>query len=59
YTYTIPTIHRKLLPDAAVINYVCSFFVFMFLVVSSVVWMFETKDIKRLLEDISKIALRE
>ncbi|MDR0581047.1 MAG: DotU family type IV/VI secretion system protein [Holosporaceae bacterium] len=59
YTYTIPTIHRKLLPDAAIINYVCAFFVFMFTVISSVVWLFETKDMRLLLTDISQIALRE
>jgi type VI secretion system protein ImpK len=59
YTYTIPSIHRKLLPDASIIRYVCAFFVFMFLVISSVVWIFETKDIKRLLFEISAIALRE
>jgi type VI secretion system protein ImpK len=59
YTYTIPTIHRKLLPDAAIINYVCAFFVFMFTVISSVVWLFETKDMRLLLTDMSKIALRE
>ncbi|MDR2646211.1 MAG: DotU family type IV/VI secretion system protein [Holosporaceae bacterium] len=59
YTYTIPTIHRKLLPDASIINYLCAFFVFMFTVISSVVWLFETKDMQLLLADISKIALRE
>jgi type VI secretion system protein ImpK len=59
YTYTIPTIHRKLLPDAAVINYICAFFVFMFLVFSSIVWKFETRDIQLLLNEISRIALRE
>jgi type VI secretion system protein ImpK len=59
YTYTIPTVNRKLLPDGAIINYLCAFFVFMFLVISSVVWMFETRDIQRLLSEISKIALRE
>jgi type VI secretion system protein ImpK len=59
YTYTIPSIHRKLLPDASIINYVCAFFMFMFLVISSIVWIFETKDIKRLLIEISAIALRE
>ena len=59
YTYTIPTIHRKLLPDAAIINYVCAFFVFMFLAISSVVWLFETRDLQLMLADISKIALRE
>ncbi|MDR0555935.1 MAG: DotU family type IV/VI secretion system protein [Holosporaceae bacterium] len=59
YTYTIPTIHRKLLPDASIVSYMCAFFVFMFLVISSVVWIFETRDLKRLLCDISEIALRE
>jgi type VI secretion system protein ImpK len=59
YSYTIPTIHRKFLPDGAIISYVCSFFVFMFLVISSAVWVFETRDIKRLLNEISHIALRE
>ncbi|MDR2781180.1 MAG: DotU family type IV/VI secretion system protein [Holosporaceae bacterium] len=59
YTYTIPTIHRKLLPDTSIINYLCAFFVFMFLVISSVVWTFETRDIQRLLTNISSIALRE
>jgi type VI secretion system protein ImpK len=59
YTYTIPTIHRKLLPDTAIINYICAFFVFMFLTISSVVWVFETRDIRQLLADISNIALQE
>ncbi|MDR1375371.1 MAG: DotU family type IV/VI secretion system protein [Holosporaceae bacterium] len=59
YTHTIPTIHRKLLPDASIINYISAFFIFMFLVISSVVWIFETKDIRRLLTEISTIALRE
>ncbi|MDR1982981.1 MAG: DotU family type IV/VI secretion system protein [Holosporaceae bacterium] len=59
YTYTIPTIHRKLLPDTAIINYICAFFIFMFLVIGSVVWIFETRDIRQLLADISNIALQE
>jgi type VI secretion system protein ImpK len=59
YARTIPTIHRKLLPDGAIIGYVCAFFIFMFLVLSSVVWLFETRDIQRLLSEISRIALRE
>ena len=59
YTYTIPTIHRKTLPEASIINYMCAFFVFMFLSISSIVWMYETKDISRLLTEISSIALRE
>ncbi|MDR2765909.1 MAG: DotU family type IV/VI secretion system protein [Holosporaceae bacterium] len=59
YGYTIPTIHRKLLPDNSIVNYVCWFFIFMFLTVSSVVWVFETKDLRRLLAEISNIATRE
>lgn len=59
YTYTIPTIHRKMLPEASIINYMCAFFVLMFLSVSTMVWMYETKDISRLLTEISSIALRE
>ncbi|MCR5225382.1 MAG: DotU family type IV/VI secretion system protein [Alphaproteobacteria bacterium] len=59
YTHTIPTIHRKMLPEASIINYMCAFFVFMFLSISSIVWMYETKDISRLLSEISYIALRE
>ncbi len=59
YTYTIPTMHRKMLPEASIINYMCAFFVFMFLSVSTIVWMYETKDISRLLTEISSIALRE
>jgi type IV/VI secretion system ImpK/VasF family protein len=59
YGHTIPTIHRKLLPDNSIVNYVCAFFIFMFLTISSVVWMFETKDMRRLLAEISVIATRE
>lgn len=59
YTHTIPTIHRKLLPDASIINYISAFFIFMFLVISSVVWLFETRDVRLLLAEISSIAIRE
>jgi type VI secretion system protein ImpK len=59
YTYTMPTIHRKLLPDASIVNYISAFFLFMFLVISSIVWMFETRDLRKLLIEISSIALRE
>jgi type VI secretion system protein ImpK len=59
YAYTIPTVHRKLLPDNSIVNYVCWFFIFMFLTISSMVWMFETRDIRRLLAEISAIATRE
>jgi type VI secretion system protein ImpK len=58
YTRTIPTIHRKLLPDAAIVTYISSFFVFMFLVISLLVWMLETSDLRRLLQDISTVALK-
>jgi type VI secretion system protein ImpK len=59
YTYTIPTIHRKLLPNTAIINYICASLVFVFLAIGSVVWVFETRDIRQLLTDISHIALQE
>ncbi|MDR1551547.1 MAG: DotU family type IV/VI secretion system protein [Holosporaceae bacterium] len=59
YTYTIHTIHRKFLPDTAIIGYICAFFLFIFLVMSTVVWIFETKDLRRLLGEITQIALRE
>ncbi|MDR2794419.1 MAG: DotU family type IV/VI secretion system protein [Holosporaceae bacterium] len=59
YTYTIPSIHRKLLPDAAIITYISSFFVFMFLVISTVVWMLETRDINIMVQEIASIALRD
>lgn len=59
YTYTIPTIHRKLLPDSSIITYYSLFFVFIFLIISTFIWILETKDIFRLLFDISCIALRE
>ncbi|MDR1362180.1 MAG: DotU family type IV/VI secretion system protein [Holosporaceae bacterium] len=58
YARTIPTMHRKLLPDAALVTYISSFFVFMFLVISSMVWMLETSDLKKLLRDISIVALK-
>lgn len=59
YTYTIPTAHRKMLPEASIVNYVCAFFIFMFLVITSFIWIYETKDISTLLTIISTIALRE
>ncbi|MDR3180182.1 MAG: DotU family type IV/VI secretion system protein [Holosporaceae bacterium] len=57
YSYTIPSIHRKLLPDAAIITYISSFFVFMFLVISTAVWILETRDIDGIIQEISRIAL--
>jgi type VI secretion system protein ImpK len=59
YACTMPTIYRKLLPDGALITYISMFFVFMFIVFSSFVWILETKDIRKLLFDVSCIALRE
>jgi type VI secretion system protein ImpK len=59
YTHTIPTVARKLLPDGTIITYVSSFFVFMFLVLSSTAWLLETMHIKRLLFEISSIALQK
>jgi type VI secretion system protein ImpK len=59
YTYTMPTIYRKLLPDGALITYISMFFIFMFLVISSFVWIFDTKNIKKLLFETSCIAMRE
>ncbi len=58
YTYTLPTINRQFLPDASIINYVCAFVIFMFLVISSVVWLMETRDLYELLQEISNIVLR-
>jgi type IV/VI secretion system ImpK/VasF family protein len=59
YTFTIPTMHRQMMPDASIINYVIVFFIFMFLVISSVVWVFETRDIGYLLREICTITMRE
>ncbi len=59
YTYTIPSVHRKLLPDSSIITYISAFFIFIFLTVSSFVWIFETKDLRGLLFEISCIALRK
>ena len=58
YIYTLPTINRQFLPDASIVNYVYAFVIFMFLVVSSVVWLVETRDLYEILQEISDIALR-
>lgn len=58
YSYTLPTIHRQFLPDASIINYFCAFFIFMFLVISSIVWIFETQPLYEILREISEIVLR-
>ena len=58
YTYTLLTINRQFLPDVSIINYVYAFVIFMFLVVSSVVWLIETRDLYEILQEISNIVLR-
>lgn len=58
YIYTLPTINRQFLPDASIVNYVYAFVIFMFLVVSSVVWLVETRDLYEILQEISNIVLR-
>lgn len=59
YAFTIPTIRRKLLPDGAIVTYLSVLFLFMFISVSTIVWLIETNDLQRLLSEISEIALRE
>ena len=59
YTFTMPTVRRKLLPDGAIVTYLSIFFLFMFLSISTMVWLIETRDLHRLLNEISDIALRE
>jgi hypothetical protein len=54
----MPALSRKLLPDASVISYVCALFLFLFLIISSIVWTFETREINHLLSEVAKIALR-
>ena len=58
YTYTIPTITRKLLPDASIINYVVAFYTFMFVIITSFIWIVETQSIDKLLYEITYIAMR-
>lgn len=59
YSYTIPTISRKLLPDASVITYYSAFFLFIFLVITTFVWIIETRDTNRMIYEITSIILRE
>ena len=59
YSYTMPTVNRKLLADPSIITYFSFFFIFMFLVITTCVWIIKTKDIERLLLDISYAILRE
>ncbi len=58
YTYTLPTINRQFLPDVSIVNYLYAFVIFMFLVISSVVWLIETRDLYEILQEISTIVLR-
>lgn len=58
YIYTLPTINRQFLPDVSIVNYVYAFVIFMFLVISSVVWLVETRDLYEILQEISNIVLR-
>ncbi len=58
YSKTLPTIHRQFLPDIYIINYICAFFIFMFLVVSSIAWILETRPLNEILMEISSIILR-
>lgn len=58
YIYTLPTINRQFLPDVSVVNYVYAFVVFMFFVISSVVWFVETRDLYEVMQEISNIVLR-
>ncbi|MBR1735264.1 MAG: DotU family type IV/VI secretion system protein [Alphaproteobacteria bacterium] len=58
YTFTMPTVRRKLLPDGSVVTYLSVFFLFMFISVSTIVWLVETRDLNILLNEISEIILR-
>lgn len=57
YAYTIPTIHRKLLPDASIVNKLALAFILVFFIISSVVWIFETQDLRKSMRNIAEIAL--
>lgn len=59
YNCTLPTIARKLLPDADQLLYMCLGIIFLFLVLGSIVWLLELKDLNDLLAEISLIALRK
>ena len=58
YAHTMPTVNRKLLPDASSVTYFLFLFLFMFLVITTCVWFLKIKDINNLLFEISHIALR-
>lgn len=59
YSFTMPTIRRKLLPDAGIVTYMAACFLLIFLTVSTIVWLWETLELSRLLNDISGMILRE
>jgi len=59
YDKTLPTIHRQFLPDTSIVNYVCVFFIFMFIVISSLAWMLETRPLNNVLREISVMILRK
>lgn len=59
YTHTIPSIHRKLLPDASIMTLLSVFFIFMFLTISTVVWAFQTKDLRALLHEVQTLSIKQ
>ena len=58
YDRTLSTVHRQFLPDVSVVNYVCAFFIFMFLVISSIAWIVETRPLSETLRTISGMVMR-
>lgn len=59
YACTLPTIPRKLLPDSNQLLYICLCFIVIFLILGSIAWMLETKELNDILIEISTIALRK
>lgn len=59
YDYTMPTVRRNLLPDGGIVTYMATCFLIIFLGVSTMVWLVETMELSRLLNDISSIVLRK
>lgn len=59
YSCTLPTISRKLLPNFNQLLYICLCFLFLFIILSSIVWLIETKSLNDLLIEISDVALRK
>lgn len=58
YDYTMPTVRRKLLPDGGIVTYIATCFLVIFLGVSTIVWLVETMELSRLLNEISNMVLR-